>query len=306
MSEGLGWIVFIIFVVIMLALDLGVFHRQSHVVKIKEALLWSVGWVILALIFNIGVYFFAGHEKALNFFTGYLIERALSLDNIFVFILIFNYFQVPPLYQYRVLFWGIVGAVVIRGIFIAAGIALIERFHFVVYILGVFLVWTGFKLFVEKDKKVEPEKNPVLKIFRKFMPVTNEYTQGHFFVKRSGQQWATPLFITLIVVATTDVVFAVDSIPAILAITTDMFIVYSSNIFAILGLRALYFVLAGMMEIFHFLNYGLAAILIFVGVKMLLADIYKIPIGIALDVIVAILGTSMLVSVLTKKKKTKH
>ena len=296
MHQMLGWVGFSVFILIMLALDLGVFHHQSHVVTMKEAILWSVGWVVLALIFNIGIYFYDGSDKALKFLTGYLVERALSLDNIFVFLLIFNFFRVPELHQYKVLFWGIVGAIVIRGVFIAMGVTLIEKFHWVVYVLGFFLVVTGIKLAMEKDKKVEPEKNPVLKLFRKFMPVTKDYEGGQFFVRGRNQLSATPLFVTLLAVATTDVVFAVDSIPAILAITTDLFIVVSSNVFAILGLRALYFALAGMMKMFHLLHYGLAAILVFVGIKMILADIYKIPIGIALDIIVAILGTSILLS----------
>jgi len=286
----------------MLALDLGVFHRKAHVIKIKEALLWSAFWIGLSLLFNLGIYFWRGPETALEFLTGYLIEKSLSVDNIFVFLLIFSYFRVPSLYQHKVLFWGILGALVMRAIFIATGVTLIQKFHWIIYIFGAFLILTGIKMALQKDKKIHPERNPVLRLFRRYMPVTDDYKDDKFFVKRAGHYLATPLFVVLLVVETTDIIFAVDSIPAILAITLDPFIVYTSNVFAILGLRALYFALAGIMQLFHHLHYGLSAILVFVGVKMLLADIYKIPVGIALGVIASILLISVIASVIWPRK----
>jgi tellurite resistance protein TerC len=294
----LPWVIFNLFVLAMLALDLGVFHRKTHVIEIKEALLWSAFWIALALLFNLGLYFWRGAETALAFLTGYLIEKSLSVDNIFVFLLIFSYFGVPPLYQHKVLFWGIVGALIMRAIFIFAGITLIEKFHWVIYIFGAFLVLSGIKLALQKEKKIHPERNPVLRLFRKFMPVADQYEDARFFISKGGRSFASPLFIVLLVIETTDVVFAVDSIPAILGITLDPFIVYTSNVFAILGLRALYFALAGIMQLFHYLHYGLSAILVFVGVKMLLADLYKIPIGIALGVVAGILIISVIVSLI--------
>lgn len=297
-TDILQWILFNIFVLGMLGLDLGVLHRKAHEVKIKEALIWSVVWIALALLFNVGIYFWRGSQQALEFFTGYLIEKSLSVDNIFVFLLIFSYFRVDPVHQHRVLFWGILGALIMRAIFIAVGVTLIEQFHWVIYIFGVFLVLTGIKMALEKDKEIHPEKNPILKLFRRFMPTTENYVQGKFFTKLNGRAAATPLFIVLIVIETTDVIFAVDSIPAILAITTDSFIVYTSNVFAILGLRALFFALAGVMKAFHYLHYGLSAILVFIGMKMVLVDIYKIPIVVALSVVAGILIISVIVSIL--------
>ena len=291
------WIGFNLFVLGMLALDLGVFHRKAHVIKIKEALAWSAFWIALALLFNVGVYFWRGPQTALEFLTGYLLEKSLSVDNIFVFLLIFSYFKVPALYQHKVLFWGILGALIMRAIFIAAGVTLIQQFHWIIYVFGAFLVFTGIKMAMQKDKEIHPEKNPVLKLFQRVMPVTQDYEKSKFFVRRAGGVLATPLFVVLLVVETTDVVFAVDSIPAILAITHDPFIVYTSNVFAILGLRALYFALSGIMQLFHYLHYGLSFILVFVGVKMLLADIYKIPIGIALGVVASTLLISVIASV---------
>lgn len=301
-SQILQWVIFNIFVLAMLALDLGVFHRKAHVIKIKEALLWSAVWIALALIFNVGIYFWRGSETALQFLTGYLIEKSLSVDNIFVFLLIFSYFGMPPRYQHKVLFWGILGALITRAIFIATGVTLIQKFYWVIYILGAFLILTGIKIALQKDKEVHPERNPVLRLFRRFMPVTERYEDGRFFVKRGGRYLATPLFIVLLVVETTDIVFAVDSIPAILAITLDPFIVYTSNVFAILGLRALYFALAGIMKLFHRLHYGLAVILVFVGIKMLLADIYKIPVGVALGVVASILLISVIASIVQPRR----
>jgi tellurite resistance protein TerC len=292
------WVVFNLFVVAMLVLDLGVFHRKVHEVRIKEALLWSAFWIALALLFNLGVYFWRGPVTALEFLTGYLLEKSLSVDNLFVFLLIFTYFRVPPLHQHKVLFWGILGALIMRAIFILTGVALIEKFHWIIYVFGAFLIFTGIKMVSRQEEEIHPERNPVLRLFRRLMPVTENYEGGRFFVKHGGRLMATPLFIVVLVVETTDVVFAVDSIPAILAITLDPFIVYTSNVFAILGLRALYFALAGVMQLFHYLSYGLAAVLVFVGMKMLLADIYKIPIGIALGVVAGVLALSVIASII--------
>jgi tellurite resistance protein TerC len=296
------WIFFNIFVLAMLALDLGVFHRKAHVIKIKEALVWSAVWVTLALLFNLGIYFWRGPETALEFLTGYLIEKSLSVDNIFVFLLIFSYFGVPSLHQHKVLFWGILGALIMRAVFIATGITLIEKFHWIIYVFGAFLILTGIRMALQKDRKINPEKNPVLRLFRRWAPVTEDYVEDRFFAKRAKRYLATPLFIVLLVIETTDVIFAVDSIPAILAITLDPFIVYTSNVFAILGLRALYFAVAGILGLFHHLHYGLSAVLVFVGIKMLVADFYKIPISIALSVVAGILLISVMASILDKKK----
>jgi len=297
------WIAFIAFVILMLTLDLGVFHRKSHVVKIKEALAWSAVWISLALVFNYGIYFFMGKEKALEFLTGYLIEKSLSIDNLFVFIMLFSFFDVKPIYQHKVLFWGILGALILRAIFIFAGVALISKFHWIIYIFGIFLVYTGIKMVFSKDEKMEPDKNPLVRAFKKFFPVTDRMHEGNFFVKLNGKTFATPLFVVLLVVEFTDLIFAVDSIPAILAISTDPFIIFTSNVFAILGLRALYFALAGITQYFHYLKYGLSAILVFVGVKMVIVDFYKIPIVFSLLTILGILVVSVLLSVLFPQKK---
>lgn len=301
-NQILLWVIFNIFVLGMLALDLGIFHRKAHVIKIKEALVWSAVWITLALIFNLGIYFWRGPETALEFLTGYLIEKSLSVDNIFVFLLIFSYFGVPSLYQHKVLFWGILGALIMRAVFIATGITLIEKFHWTIYLFGAFLILIGVKMALQKERKIRPERNPVLRLFRRWVPITEDDAEGRFFVKRVGRYFATPLFIALVVVETTDVIFAVDSIPAILAITLDPFIVYTSNVFAILGLRALYFALAGIMGLFHHLHYGLSAVLVFVGFKMLLADLYKIPVSVALSVVAGILLISVMTSIFDKKK----
>ncbi|HTL46615.1 MAG TPA: TerC family protein, partial [Verrucomicrobiae bacterium] len=284
------WIGFNVFVILMLVLDLGLFHRASKEIKIKEAIWLSVFWTVLALLFNLGVYWKLGSDAAMKFFAGYVLERSLSVDNLFVFVLVFSYFKVPTEQQYRVLFWGILGALVMRAIFIFAGVAAIQAIHWIIYVFGGFLVYTGFKLFKEDDKEIEPEKNAIVKGFRRFVPMTENYEGEKFWVKRDARFWATPLLLVLIVVETTDIVFAVDSIPAILAVTTDSFLVYTSNVFAILGLRPLYFALAGMMKIFRYLHYGLGAILIFVGIKMIVTDIYHIPIVVALAVIAVILA----------------
>lgn len=290
------WIGFGVFVLAMLALDLGVFHRKTHQVGMKEALTWSGVWIALALLFNVGVWHWRGHDKGLEFLTGYLVELSLSVDNLFVFLLIFAYFKVPAQYQHKVLFWGILGALVMRAVFIAAGVTLMQRFHWIIYVFGAVLVVSGLKMAFEKDKEVHPEKNPVLRLFRHFIPVTREYHGSRFFVKPDKRWLATPLFIVLLMLETTDLVFAVDSVPAVLAITTDPFIVYTSNVFAILGLRSMFFALAGIMKLFHYLHYGLAAVLVFVGAKMLLAGFYKIPTLASLLVIVGLLAVAVVAS----------
>ena len=296
------WVGFNAFVLLMLALDLGVFHRKTHVVKVKEALIWSGVWISLAMAFNAGIYFGMGSQPALEFFTGYLIEKSLSVDNIFVFLMVFSYFRVQPQYQHRILFWGVIGALFLRAGFIAAGIALIERFHWIVYVFGGFLVFTGIKMSVHKDKELHPERNPVIRLARKLIPISKEQHGSRFFIRENGKRVATPLLLVLIVIETTDLIFAVDSIPAILAISQDPFIVYTSNVFAILGLRSLYFALAAIMNMFHFIHYGLSAILIFVGTKMLLMDVYKISISASLAVIAGILIVSVLASLRWPKK----
>ncbi|MFB3917412.1 MAG: TerC family protein [Terriglobales bacterium] len=299
----LFWILFNAFVLAMLALDLGVFHRRTHEVKFREAIGWSIYWISLAVLFAVGVYFWRGRTTALEFTTGYLVEEALSVDNLFVFLLIFRYFQVPKDFQHKVLFWGIVGALIMRGLFIFAGVTLIRRFHWMIYIFGVFLVYVGAKLAFQREAEVHPEQNPVLRAFRRWMPVTPGYVGNRFFVRNAGLS-ATPLFLVLLVVETTDVVFALDSIPAILAITRDPFIVYTSNVFAILGLRSLYFALAGMMEIFHYLHYALSLILVFIGVKMLVSNFYQIPTHIALAVVAGLLLLSIVLSLLFPVKES--
>ncbi len=298
------WIGFIIFVILLLALDLGVFHRKSHEVKIKEALIWSAVWISLALIFNYGVYLYMGQEKALEFLTGYLIEKSLSVDNLFVFIMLFSFFNVEPKYQHKVLFWGIIGALIMRAIFIFAGVAIISKFHWVIYIFGAFLVFTGIKMLFHKDEEVAPDKNPLVRLFKKFFPVTDQMHGGKFFVKINAKTFATPLFVVLLIVEFTDLIFAVDSIPAILAISSDTFIIFTSNVFAILGLRALYFALAGITKYFHFLKYGLSAILVFVGLKMVIVDFYKIPITISLLTIMGILALSVILSIIFPQKES--
>lgn len=290
------WTLFNVFVLAMLAIDLGIFHRKSHEVSVREALSWTCVWITLAMLFNLFVYYYFDKSKALEFFTGYLIEKSLSVDNIFVIILIFSYFKVPSIYQHKVLFWGILGALVMRVIFILTGVELIHRFHWLIYIFGGFLIFTGIRMLTSGDLKIDPEKNPVIKLARKIFPVTQSFEGDRFFVKKDGRNWATPLFLVVILIETTDLIFAVDSIPAILAISDDSFIVYTSNVFAILGLRSLYFALAGIEKYFHFLKYGLSAILVFVGIKMCIADILKIPIEISLILIAFILIIAMISS----------
>jgi tellurite resistance protein TerC len=297
------WILFNLFVLIMLALDLGVFHRKNHEVSVKEALSWTFIWIFLALVFNTIIYFWKGQQQALEFFTGYLVEKALSIDNIFVFIMIFTYFQVPSKYQHKVLFWGILGALIMRVIFIFAGVALIQKFHVTIYIFGALLIYTGYKMFYHKNAQIEPDKNPVIRFFKRFVPVSSQMHGDKFFVKQEGKRFATPLFLVLIIIETTDLIFAVDSIPAILAITQDQFIVYTSNVFAILGLRSLYFALAGIVHRFWLLSYGLAVVLIFVGLKMLLIDLYKIPIEWSLVFIAIIITASIVLSLKIPERK---
>lgn len=300
------WIAFLVFVFIMLALDLGVFHRKSHEVKIKEALIWSAVWISLALVFNYFIYIYMGKVKALEFLAGYLIEKSLSVDNLFVFIMLFGYFNVEPKYQHKVLFWGILGALIMRAIFIFAGVALLNNFHWLIYIFGAFLVFTGIKMLSPSEANIEPDKNPLVRMVKKFFPVTSQMRGGKFFVRENSKLFATPLFIVLVVVEFTDLIFAVDSIPAILAISTDTFIIFTSNVFAILGLRALYFALAGITQYFHYLKYGLAAILAFVGMKMIVSGYYKLPIALSLGIIFAMLAIAILASVLFPVKENKE
>jgi tellurite resistance protein TerC len=290
------WAGFIVFVLAMLALDLGVFHRNAHEVRAREALIWSGVWIGLALLMNLGIHIWFGPERALEFLTGYLIEKALSVDNVFVFLVIFSSFAVPASLQHRVLFWGILGALVMRAIFIAAGAALLREFHWIMYVFGALLVATGIKLLLQRDTEIHPERNPIFWLFKRFVPSVPDYRGGRFTVVEQGRRYATPLLLVLVAVEATDLVFAVDSIPAIFAVTNDPFIVYTSNIFAILGLRSLFFLLSGAMEKLHHLKAGLALVLAFVGAKMLLADVYPVPIAASLAVIVAILGSAVLAS----------
>jgi tellurite resistance protein TerC len=298
----LFWILFNLFVLAMLALDLVVFHRRAHTVKFREALMWSGLWIGLAAAFAVIVYYWHGRAASLQFVTGYVIELSLSIDNLFVFLLIFRYFRVPSMHQHKVLFWGILGALVMRAVFILLGVELIKKFQWIIYIFGALLVYSGIKLFRQQEAEIHPERNPLLRLFRKWMPVTKDYVGNKFFVRQPGL-YATPLFIVLLVVETTDVLFAVDSIPAILAITLNAFIVYTSNVFAILGLRSMYFALAGMMELFHYLHYGLALVLIFVGGKMLASHYIELPTELALGIVAGILIASVLVSLIYPRKR---
>jgi tellurite resistance protein TerC len=295
------WIGFFVFIIAMLALDLGVLHRRSHVIKTREAIAMSVLWIGLALAFNVGIWIFMGSEKALEFTAAYTMEKALSIDNLFVFVLVFSYFCVPDRWQYKVLFWGVIGALVFRGLFIVAGIALVEQFSWMLYIFGIFLIITSLKMILQGHKEVCPDDNLMIRIFRRIVPVTKEFHGDKFFVRVSGVLMVTPLFLTMLFVEFTDVVFAIDSIPAVLAISTDPFVVYTSNAFAILGLRSLYFALASALPAFRYLKYGLAAILTFVGVKMLITDLYHITVVISLLTILGILTVSILASIIFNK-----
>ncbi len=296
------WVLFNLFVAAMLALDLGVFHRSGREVKFREAVIWSVIWIALAAAFAVIVYFWHGRTESLEFVTGYIIELSLSVDNLFIFLLIFRYFKVPPGDQRKVLFWGILGALVMRAIFILLGVSLISRFHWIIYVFGAFLVYSGVKLIFQDAEDVHPEKNPVLRVFQRLMPVSDTYEEGKFLVRRPGLM-ATPLLVVLVVVETTDVIFATDSIPAVLAITLNSFIVYTSNVFAIMGLRSMYFALAGMMEVFHYLHYGLSVVLIFIGGKMLVSHYYQIPTDVALGVVGGVLAVSVLASLVFPRKE---
>lgn len=299
------WIAFNVFVLFMLALDLGIFHRKSHVVALKESLIWTAVWIGFALLFNLGIWHFFGTPQAVQFLTGYVIEKSLSVDNVFVFALLFSYFGVPPQNQHKVLFWGILGALVMRAIMIAAGALLIERFTWIVYLFGAFLILTGVKMLVKRNETLHPERNPVVNWFKKLVPVTPGYRGDRFFVRENGVLMATPMFVVLLLVEISDLIFAVDSIPAIFAVTTDPFIVYTSNVFAILGLRSLYFALAGAVDKFHYLKTGLAVVLMFVGVKMLLAHSpWKLDTLLALGIIVLILTGSIVLSLMRPKKIT--
>jgi tellurite resistance protein TerC len=294
------WILFNAFVICALVLDLGIFQRKSHEVGYREAIIRSIIWMMLALVFCLGIYMTLGSEPAVNFLAGYLLEKSLSVDNLFVFLTIFSYFAVPKQYMHRVLFWGIVSAVILRAIFIFAGVVLLEQFHWMIYVFGLLVIFAGIKLGSGKSEEVHPENNYLLKLLRKVIPVTSDYEDGCFFVKKEGRYWATPLLVVLIAIESTDIMFAIDSVPAILAITTDPFIVYTSNVFAILGLRSLYFALQKMMQAFHYLHYGLAAILIFIGLKMLLSDFIHIPVLVTLGVVAFILSLSVIISLKTK------
>lgn len=300
MNQLWFWIGFHALILALLALDLFVFHRKAHEVRLREAAIWSAVWITLSLLFNYGIYRHFGAEAGLEFLTGYFIEKALSVDNIFVFVLIFSYFGVPPRYQHRVLFWGILGALVMRGALIAAGAVLIRKFHLIIYVFGAFLMATGIRMATHDDREIRPERNPVLRLIQRFLPVTADFRGQKFFVREAVgsrvRRVATPLFVVLVLIETTDLVFAVDSIPAIFGITRDPFIVYTSNIFAILGLRALYFLLAGIIHKFQYLKLGLSVVLVFVGAKMLFSDIYHIPVGISLSVIAGLLIVSVAAS----------
>jgi tellurite resistance protein TerC len=306
------WAGFNVFVLLMLAVDLGIFHRKAHDVSAKEAAGWSVVWVALALLFNYGIYHFMGRQAGLEFLTGYLIEKALSVDNIFVFVLVFSYFNVPSKYQHRVLFWGVIGALVMRGAMIGAGAYLIKQFHWIIYVFGGFLVITGLRMATQDEHAIEPESNPVIRLVRRFIPVTNRYHGQNFFVREAekpggtARRVATPLFVVLVLVETTDLIFAVDSIPAIFAVTDDPFLVYTSNVFAILGLRSLYFLLAGVIHKFHYLKLGLSVVLVFVGAKMLVADFYKVPVGLSLGVVALLLLLSVIASLVFPRSAEAH
>ena len=297
----LFWILFNIFVLLMLALDLGVFNRRAHSVGFREALAWSGMWVGLAAAFAVLVYFWHGRAASLEFATGYLIELSLSVDNLFVFLVIFRYFRVPAELQHRVLFWGILGALITRGIFILAGVSLIARFHWLIYVFGALLIYSGIKLLKDSDEEVDPEKNPLLRLFRKWMPVTDDYVGENFWVRQPGL-YATPLVVVLLVVETTDIVFAVDSIPAVLAITLNAFIVYTSNVFAILGLRSMYFAVSGMMDWFEYLHYGLSVVLILIGAKMLVSHYVQVPTAVALGTVAGVIAISVVASLLWPRR----
>lgn len=293
----LTWGIFSLLIAGMLALDLGVFHRKEQEISLKESLIWTGIWIALGLLFSLVVYMYMGTDASLAYLTGYLIEKFLSIDNIFVFQVIFTYFAIPAKYRYRILFWGVIGALVMRAIFIFTGVLLINMFHWLIYVFGFLLLVTGIRMLKQRDKGHDPKRTPVVRLFRRHFPVLSDHTGPEFFVRKGGRLYATPLFIVLLVVEFTDIVFAVDSIPAIMAITTDPVLIYTSNVFALLGLRALYFALAGMTQMFHYLSYGLSFILVFVGAKMLISSVYKIPTWVALLVVAFTLGVSIAASI---------
>ncbi len=305
--EVLLWAGFIVGVLCLLALDLIIFSRHPHEITIKDSLLWSAFWIALSLLFNAGVYYFLGHDYALQFFTGYLIEKSLSVDNLFVFLLIFSYFKVSPQYQHKVLFWGIMGALVMRGVLIIVGVSLIRQFHWILYLFGLFLVFTGIKMALQKaNEEIHPERNIVVRFFRKFFNFSAEYHHEKFFVKTEKGRVGTLLLVVLIVIETTDLIFATDSIPAVLAISQDPFIVFTSNVFAILGLRSLYFALAGLMDLFYYLRLGLSIVLSFIGIKMLLMDLFPVHISVALGIVALVLTVSVLASVVRSKRQKRR
>lgn len=299
------WVVFGILITVMLTLDLGVFHKKSHTVSIKESLIWTGVWIALSLAFNAWIYFFMDAQKGLEFLTGYVIEKSLSIDNIFVISLIFSYFKVPSQYQHRVLFWGVLGALVFRIIFVVAGVALIQKFHWMIYVFGGFLVYTGLNMLRGTEKEIDIETNPMIKYIRKFCKITPHFEGEKFYVMKDGVRYFTPLFLVLIMIESTDIIFAVDSIPAILAITPDPFIVFTSNVFAILGLRSLYFAVNGIMEMFEYINYALSGILVFVGIKMLISSYVKVPTLLSVGVIFTFIIVSIVASIYFPKKKHK-
>ncbi len=301
-----NWIIFLILITIMLIIDLGVFNKKSHEIKIKEALIWSAVWIAVALLFNLGIYIFIDKIKAIEFFTAYIVEKSLSVDNLFVFVMLFSYFNVDVKYQHKVLFWGIIGAIGMRAVLIFAGIALLNTFNWIIYVFGIFLIYTGIKMVFQKEHVPHPEKNPLVKIFKKIFPVTDQTYNGKFFVKlNNAGTFATPLFIALLVIEFSDLIFAVDSIPAVLAISKDSFIVFTSNIFAILGLRALYFAIAGIVKYFYYLKYGLSIILVFIGSKMILNEFYDHLIGnlASLAIILSVLTISIIASLIFPESK---
>jgi len=303
MSETISLLIFNIFIILMLVLDLGIFQRKAHFPSMKEAIGWSIVWIVLSLIFNIYIYYEYGSIKALEFLTGYVVEKALSVDNIFIFIVIFSYFAVPLEYQHKVLFWGVASAIIMRAIFIVLGAALVAKFHWILYLFGVFLIFTALKLAFQSEKEIHPERNPFIKACRKFLPITLNYEGSKFIVTKNNKYLITPLFLVLVMIESTDLAFATDSIPAIFAITQDTFIIYTSNIFAILGLRALYFVIASFMKKFQYLKIGLSVVLGFIGLKMLIEPWMKIPIYYSLLIIFIIIFTSIFLSILNTQDK---
>ncbi|ABB31393.1 Integral membrane protein TerC [Geobacter metallireducens RCH3] len=303
--QTMMWLGFGAIILVMFVIDLGVFSRKSHEIRFREALTWTIVWVSLALAFNVWIYFEMGSTKALEFFTGYLIEQSLSVDNLFVFIMIFSYFHITKVHQPKILKWGIIGALIMRAIFIMTGIELIERFHWIIYLFGGILVVTGFKMAFGGDEKIDPEKNFLIRLVRKFVPVTKRVRDDRFFINKGGIRAATPLFLTLVMIESSDLIFAVDSIPAVLAVSHDPFIVYTSNVFAIMGLRSLYYLLSNVMEMFVYLKLGVSIILVYVGAKMLLVDVYQIPIIFSLGTIVGVLAISILISVTIGNRRAK-